>query len=279
MFRVPKRKTMKRNIICAIVLFAMSGGAAGAHEWFAVPGEAREFKAGDDVQIIVYSTHHFMVGEGIQDASRNSFFVLQNNRLTDTTVRLSRNEELRSLTGSFNLPVGAPTVVVVNNVGRISNATPVGAKTASKATVGALGVSVTKTTLSEAWCKIYINPDSQDKTFSNALGLPLEIVPVTNPADIAVGKPAVFKVLLRGKPLRDAEVNATYKSYNSKDEEAWAVKGVKTDANGQVTINIPAAQNAKDIWIVKAEYSGSVSDHPDYDAESFSSLAAFTVRK
>jgi uncharacterized GH25 family protein len=79
-------------------------------------------------------------------------------------------------------------------------------------------------------------------------------VPVTNPADIAAGKSAVFKVLLHGQPLGGAAISATYRNYNPKDEDAWAIKDVKTDGTGQVTLNIPAA--AKDIWIVKAAYSG-----------------------
>ena len=270
---------MKRNIVCTVALFALMGGAAYAHQWFAALDEAREYKAGDTVPLTVYSTHHFMVGEGVHDASRNAFFVLQDNRLTDTVVNVNRDEARKSLTGSFTLSAGAPTMLVVNNIGRLSHATPVGSKSGNKSTVKALGVNITKTTFSEGWCKIYVNPDTRDTTFAKALGLPLEIVPVTNPADMTAGKPAVFKVLLRGQPLRDAEVNATYKSYNSKDEEAWAVKGIKTDANGQVTINLPSAPGAKDVWVVKAAYAGDVSGNPEYDAESYSSWVVFAVKK
>ena len=270
---------MKRNILCAVALFVLLSGVASAHQWFAALEETREYKAGDTVPLVVYSTHHFMVGEGIQDASRNAFFVLQDNKLTDTAVRTVRDETKKSLTGTFTLSAGAPTMVVVNSVGRVANSTPLGSKAATKATVKAMGVSIAKTTFSEGWCKIYINPNSQDRSFDKALGLPLEIVPVTNPADMAIGKPAIFKVLLHGQPLRDTAINATYKNYNSKDEEAWAMKDIKTDANGQVTLNIPSVQNAKDIWIVKASHTGPVSGNPEYEEESYNSLVVFTVRK
>ena len=270
---------MRKNIVSIVALFVLLGGVANAHEWFAAIEDTREYQAGERVPLVVYSTDHFMVGEGIQDASRNAFFVLQDNKLTNTTVRTRRDEEKKSLTGTFALPAGAPTMVVVNSVGRATHSTPVGRKAATRATVKAMGVDITKTTFSEGWCKIYVNPASQDRNFDKALGLPLEIVPVTNPADMAIGKPAVFKVLLHGQPLRDAAINATYKSYNSKDAEAWAVKGTKTDANGQVTIDIPSAQNARDIWIVQASYSGPVSGNTDYDEESYDSVISFTVRK
>jgi uncharacterized GH25 family protein len=270
---------MKKSFYLTVVLCALAAGTASAHQWFAALGDAKDYKPGDTVPLVVYSTHHFMVGEGVQDAARNAFFVLQNNRLTDTAVAVTRNETQKVLTGSFTLPGGAPSLVVVNSVGRFSNVTPLGTKTAAKLTVRALGVNVTKTTYSEGWCKIYVNPAVQDRTYAVALGLPLEIVPVTNPADIAAGKPAVFRVLLRGAPLRNADIYATYKGYNSVDEEAWAVKGLKTDASGQVTINVPQANAAKDVWVVKAEYSGDVVGNALYDAEAYNSWVVFAVRK
>lgn len=270
---------MKRMFVLTITLCVFLSGAVSAHQWFVAPADSKEYRAGETVPLIVYSTHHFMVADGIQDSARNGFFVLQNNRLTETAVTVARDEGKKALTASFALPSGAPATVVVNSIGRFTNATPLGNKTGFKSTVRALGVSVTKTTFSEGWCKIFINPTSQDRTFSQALGLPLEVVPVTNPADIAVGKPAVFKVLLRGQPLRGADVNATYRTYNSKDEEVWAIKDLKTDASGQVTINIPTAPAAKDTWLVKAVYAADVSGNALYDAESYNSWAVFTVRK
>jgi uncharacterized GH25 family protein len=270
---------MKKSLFLAVVVFAVLCGTVNAHQWFATLGDVREYKPGDPVPLVVYSTHHFMIGEGVQDAARNQFFVLQNNRLTDAAVTVSRNEAQKVLTGSFPLPNGAPAMVVVNSVGRFSNATPLGTKTAAKLTVKALGVNVTKTTYSEGWSKIYVNPSSQDRSFATPLGLPLEIVPVTNPADIAAGSPAVFTVLLRGSPLANAEINATYKAYNSTDEEAWAVQGLKTDASGQVSITIPSGRAARDLWIVKAAYAGEVFGNPFYEAESYTSWVSFVVRK
>jgi hypothetical protein len=55
-----------------------------------------------------------------------------------------------------------------------------------------------------------------------------------------------------------------------------AIKDVKTDGAGQVTLNIPAA--AKDIWIVKTVYSGDVKNNPVYDAESYNSWVSFAVK-
>ncbi|GHT78822.1 hypothetical protein FACS1894130_06100 [Spirochaetia bacterium] len=270
---------MKNLFIVTLALCALSGGSLFAHEWFAAPAETKVYKTGDTVPIAVYSTHLLIAGQNIQDPARNAFFVLQNNRLVDVKATVSRNDAQKVLLGQFTLPNGAPTVVLVNNIGRFSNVTPLGNFTAAKATVSVLGVNIVKTTYSDRWCKVYINPDSQDRTFAQPLGLPLEIVPVTNPADMAAGRNAVFKVLLRGRPLRDAEVSATYKGFNSRDEEAWAVNSLKTDASGTVTIPIPAVSAAKDIWIVKVGYTNTVTGNPWYDEESFSSWVSFVIRK
>ena len=270
---------MKKIIITAMLYVGLGGALLCAHEWFAAPATSKASKAGESVQLAVYSTHRLITGEGIPQPGQNTFFILQNNKLVDVKLNVSRNEEHKFLACEFNLPAGAPTVAVVTRPARFSSITSAGNKQGTKPVVSALGVNVVKTTYSEAWCKVYLNPDSGDKSFAQPLGLPLEIVPVTNPADMAAGKNAAFKVLLRGKPLRDADVSATYKTFNTKDEDAWAVKAVKTDASGTVTIAIPDISAAKDVWIVKAAYSGKASGSPLYDEESFSSWASFVVRQ
>jgi uncharacterized GH25 family protein len=271
-----KEIKMKRFAILTILFCAFTNSAVFSHEWFAALTDTKSYNTGETVPLAVYSTHHFMVGEGVQDASRNAFFVLQGNKAVNTRVKTTRNEAQKILSGEFVLPEGAPVMVLVNSVGSFSNTTTSGPRGGTKETVKALGLTITKTTLREGWCKIYVNPNSQDKTFAQPLGLPLVIVPVTTPADIAAGKAAVYKVSLNGKPFANADISATYKSFNSKDEGAWAIKDLKTDKAGEVTLNIPAA--AKDIWVIKTAYSGFVSRNPNYDAVAYSSWASFVVR-
>lgn len=269
---------MKKIIISAALIAAFPVNALFAHEWFAAPLDAKNYKSGDTFVLGVYSTHHFMVGEGVQDASRNAIYVLQDNKPVDTKVTVSRNEAQKILTAGFDIPQGAPVMVLVNSVGSFLNTTLAGPRGGTKETLKALGFSVLKTTLREGWVKIYVNPSLDDKTYAQALGLPLEIVPVTNPAGIAAGKSAVFNVLLNGKPLPNAKINATYKSYNSKDTEAWAIKDAAADKAGQITLEIPAASGAKDVWVLKAAYSGDVKT-PASDAVAYSCWISFVVQK
>jgi uncharacterized GH25 family protein len=132
---------------------------------------------------------------------------------------------------------------------------------------------VTRTSWNEKWCKTYINPGPGDRSFSLPLGLTLEIVPVTNPAVIASGRPAVFRVLYRGQPLRNAAVNATYQNYNEREQEAYAVT-TTSDSSGQVSIT----PGARGIWMVQVGHVASVSGNPNYDEESLKSIVVFTVK-
>ncbi|MDR2491805.1 MAG: DUF4198 domain-containing protein [Spirochaetaceae bacterium] len=263
--------------IFVLFLITLAGGALCAHEWFAALTDTKPVKEGDMVTVGIYSTHRLIVPEGVQDASRNAVYILQNNKPADMRAKMNRNEAQKLLTAEFALPAGDPVMVVVNSIGSFTHTTSAGCRGGSKDTLKALGFSVLKTTARESWCKVYVNPSSSDQSFAQPLGLPLELVPVTNPADITTGKQAVFKVLLNGKPLANANINASYKSFNPKDEDAWALRDLKTDKAGQVTLDIPAAPAAKDIWVVKTSYTGDVKT-PVYDAVAYNCWVSFVIR-
>jgi cobalt/nickel transport protein len=266
---------MKRFLVLSVTLCVFVNSVVFSHEWFGAIGDVKDYKTGDSVPIYVYSTHHLIAGEWIPRPG--GFYVLQNNNFTDVKITTIPDQTLNVLSQSFTLPGGAPSLVLLNSLARFSNVTTSGNKEGTKATITALGLTVTKTYISEDWCKIYVNPTSQDVSFAKPLGLPLEIIPITNPADIAAGKSAVFKVLLHGQPLSGATISATYRNYKPNDRDTWAIKDAKTDRTGQITLNIPAA--AKDIWIVKTAYSGDVKNNPVYDAESYNSWVSFAVKK
>ncbi|MDR1211264.1 MAG: DUF4198 domain-containing protein, partial [Spirochaetaceae bacterium] len=176
-------------------------------------------------------------------------------------------------TGSYRLNGDAPAVVLSNRKLIFYSTTTRGSQEGSRPNVSARGFTVTKTSWNEKWCKTYINPLSGDRSFAAPLGLTLEIVPVTNPADITSGRPAVFRVLYRGQPLRNATVNATYQNFNSREQEAYAVT-TTSDSGGQVSIT----PNERGIWMVQVGHTASVSGNPNYDEESLKSIVVFTVK-
>ncbi|MDR3357078.1 MAG: DUF4198 domain-containing protein [Spirochaetaceae bacterium] len=270
---------MKKNVIL-VFLAGVFLNSLFAHDWFAAVSDTKAYKSGNTVTLYVYSTHKLFVGDIMPNRSGNIFYVLQNNKVVDARVTSAPDETLKVLKATFALPAGAPSMVVVNRTPGVSSTTTSGGyMPGTKATLQALGVSVGKSSYSEGWCKVYVNPSPGDTSFSTPLGLPLEIVPVTNPADMAVGKTAVFKVLLNGRALPNVEISATYKKYNTNEEDAWAVKNIKTNASGEASIAIPNNRDAKDLWIVKASYTRPISNSPYYDTESFTSLVSFNVTK
>jgi hypothetical protein len=147
---------MKKNIFVFIVLTVFLSDALSAHEWFGTIGDVKDYKAGDTVPVYSYSTHHLIAGEWIPYPC--GFYVLQNNTLNDVKITTAPDQALNVMVQSFTMPGGAPCMVLLNSTARFSNVTTLGNKEATKATIKSLGITVTKTYISEDWCKIYVNP-------------------------------------------------------------------------------------------------------------------------
>jgi uncharacterized GH25 family protein len=260
---------MKKAIL-AVFCIVIAGGL-WAHEFFVIPDAVKDYRSGDTVNLELYSTHYFMTGEELEAPETNEVFVLQGGRVTPVPLRADAAKTI--YTGTYRLEGDAPAVVLSNRKVIFYSTTTRGSQEGSRPNVSARGFTVTKTSWNEKWCKTYINPSANDRSFAVPLGLTLEIVPVSNPADIALGRPAVFRVLYRGQPLRNVPVNATYQQYNARDQEAYAVQ-TTSDANGQVTIT----PNARGIWMIQVGHVAAVSGNPNYDEESLRSIVVFTVK-
>jgi len=72
-----------------------------------------------------------------------------------------------------------------------------------------------------------------------AVGKGLELVPLRHPNDLYAGEAAKFRFLLDGKPARDLEVEIIAGGTRYRDAPDAIVS--KTDANGEVSVQWPAA--------------------------------------
>jgi uncharacterized GH25 family protein len=70
-------------------------------------------------------------------------------------------------------------------------------------------------------------------------GKGLELVPLRHPNDLYAGEPAKFRFLLDGKPTRDLEVEIIAAGTRYRDDPAGMK--LKTDANGEISVQWPAA--------------------------------------
>jgi uncharacterized GH25 family protein len=116
----------------------------------------------------------------------------------------------------------------------------------SPSEVTAKGFTVTKSSWNEKWSKTYINPDPADQTYLIPIGHNLEIIPLTNPANIKRGQAASFRILYRVQPLPNVAVSADYDAFNPKEANAY-VLNTTSDRSGQCSIT----PTANGVWMLR----------------------------
>ena len=262
---------MKKLFACLALCAVFGVGSVFAHEFLVVPREAKNYKAGDTVQLDVLSTHYFMVGEEIEEPSSvNSVYVLQDGKKTELALKVNKDRLLYET--SYKLSGNSPAVVVAERVGGFYSITTDGYFDGAKKEAIAAGVTIVKSLYFSKLSKTYLNPNPSDKTFKEPLGQIFEIVPLTNPYDISVGKSGKFKVLYEGKPFADAEIFATYDTFDAKTQNAYAKKS-KTDKDGVVSFDF----DNKGLWLVRVNYH-KASLKTDVDEDDINAIVVFNVK-
>ncbi len=243
--------------------------AAFAHEFIIKPSKPGPYKKGDTVALEILSTHYFMAGEELEPAEYLSAYALQDGKKTDLEF-VPNNNKIVYETG-YKLTSNNPAVIIGHRKGMLYSTTTKGGQDGDRKTLETKGFTVQKTTNYEKFSKTYLNPSASDKSFATPIGQPLEIVPVTNPADIAKGKPAAFKVLYEGKPLQ-TPVAATYDGYDVKTEEAYAVK-TNSGVDGMVTVTPEQAGT----WMLRVANTVP-GDGKNYDEHAIRAVIVFNVK-
>ncbi|MDR2394785.1 MAG: DUF4198 domain-containing protein [Treponema sp.] len=257
----------------AVLLGITAAGIVGAHEFFVIPREVRDYKAGDTIPLAVLSTHYFMVGEEIETPPTvNDVYVLQSGG--KTTLPLTANQEQLRYETSYTLRDNTPAVLVGNRVGAYYCIFTDGSYADGKREEVARAnpqKTIGRSHFYAKFSKTYLNPDLKDTAYKNPLGQTLEIVPLTNPATIAKGKNAEFQVFYHGRPLGNAEVSATYNGYDPKKENSYALTET-TKQSGRVRFRI----NQSGIWLVRV--SDTRRGDPGVDVQELTAIVVFTVK-
>jgi uncharacterized GH25 family protein len=263
---------MKKAFLTALLGMA-AVGIAGAHEFFVIPRETRDYKAGDAIPLAVLSTHYFMVGEEIETpATVNDVYVLQIGGRTN--LPLAANQEQLIYETSYTLKDNTPAVLVGNRVGAYYCIFTDGSYADGKRDEAARAYpqkTIGRSHFYAKFSKTYLNPDPRDTTYRTPLGQDLEIVPLTNPANIARGRNAEFQVFYKGRPLGNAEVSATYNGYDSQTENSYALTET-TKQSGRVRFRI----SQSGIWLIRV--SDTRRGDPGVDVQELTSIIVFTVK-
>lgn len=121
--------------------------------------------------------------------------------------------------------------------------------------------------------KAVFNVGDYTGPFMQKAGLPLEIVPLANPAGLKVGDFLDVQVLKNGQPYTrwDASVTATYSGFSFEGADAFRVS---LDQEGKASIRITHTGT----WMIKA---GAVEPYPDpevCDDRRYDTALTFGVR-
>jgi uncharacterized GH25 family protein len=271
-FFIPKEKIMKKTVLILSVFVAFGSMTLFAHEFFVAPRDVKDYKAGDEVKLDVLSTHYFIKGEEIEEPSTlNSVYVLQKGK--KIPLLLTANQDRLLYETSWKLENAYPALVAGERVGGYYCYTTEGYMDGTRKEVLASGATITKCLYFSKFSKTYLNPKSDDKSFKKPLGQIFEIVPLTNPFDITVGKSGKFQVLYGGKPFANANIFATYDTFDVKTENAYAKKS-KTDKNGVVNFDF----DNKGLWIIRVNYH-KPSKIADVDEDDINAIIVFNVKQ
>ncbi len=98
-----------------------------------------------------------------------------------------------------------------------------------------------------------LNPAANDGLYKKVLGHDLEIVLLTNPADIKAGDDIKAEVLLNGKPVK-APIGLTYDGYSA-EQDAYMAKA-ETGADGTASFKV----TKPGLWMLRTEVTEKLTD-------------------
>ncbi|GHV73020.1 nickel transporter [Spirochaetia bacterium] len=267
---------MKKSLFLTVVACAIVSSAISAHEFFVIPDVAKDYKAGDTVQIDALSTHYFTVGEELEPAEVNEVYAVKNGA-KGAPLPLEKNPDRVWYQTNYRLTDDTPTIIVGNRKGGFYCLFTDGDYadgTRAEVVAANTGKTIATARYFAKYSKYYLNPNAGDTSFSTPLGHDLEIIPLDNPAKIKKGifSKAKFRVLYKGQPLANAEISATYDYYDYKTANAYAQTG-KTDAKGEVTFKI----DNSGLWIVRISDTRP-SAYPDTEEDNIAAIVVFNVK-
>ena len=246
----------------ALVGLMLSTGAQ-AHEFILKPDTATP-AAGQKTRLQAQAAHVFMVSEEAEQPANVRLYLLQNDKKTD--IALTEDKALLALVGDFALAQSGPALLVGHRLPQIWCETTQGEMEGSRAALEAKGMKIKSSGKYEKFAKTLLNPSHDDKLYGKALGQDLELVLLTNPADVKPGSPLNVQVLLHGKPVPNATVGLTHDAY-SKEQDTYKFKA-QTDAQGKATFTVDAPA----LWMLRTTV---VEKTPGADADEHHRRAVY----
>ncbi len=258
---------MKMKIMAALTLLALALPAS-AHE-LTIKAKSAEVKAGVPFEATVQSSHKFIVPEEVEDVSRVRAGIFEDGRFRESKITGSEKDLCIDFTVTPTKD-GTLLLAAVKD-GETWCVTSEGGRSGARKVLEAQGLKVLSATKHDKYAKAILNASGDDKTCAAVLGHPLEIIPVTNPADAKAGEFFEVKILLDGQPYT-GPVWATYDGFVTEYENTYAYYTEAQSGTAYIKITAPG------LWGVRAMQTGLPGAEGNYDSRSLRAFLLFEVK-
>ena len=256
--------------ICALALMIMLiAFPAFSHE-LTIKADSNEMKSGEPFHATVQSSHKFIVPEEVEILSRVKAGIIENGKLIESELKANEPKLCIDFTVTPK-DLSQSVILVAMKDGESWCVTNEGGKSGARKDLEAQGLKVISANKYDKYAKAIFNTSENDKNFSKILGHPLEIIPITNPANAKIGEFFDVKILLNGQ-LYTGPVWATYDGFVTEYESTYAYY---TEAeNGEAHIKI----TAPGWWGIRASKEGLPGVKGDYDNLNLRAFLLFEVK-
>ena len=261
---------MKKFLTLALIFTLALNSTAFAHELTIKPKAGTTLEKDKAVELTVQSAHKFIVPEEVEVLSRVKAGIIENGKLIESALTPDEENLCINFTVTPKNYDGSIMLVAIKD-GETWSITNEGGKTGSRTELEKQGLKVLSANKYDKYAKAIFNTSHDDKNYSQVLGHPLEIIPVTNPADLKVGDYMNVKILLNGQPYTGA-VWASYDGFAPEHENTYAYY---TEAeNGEAFIKITSAG----WWGIRAAQGNLPGVEGDYDHLNLRAFLLFDVK-
>ncbi len=257
-----------RKFFAALIILALSVPAF-AHE-LTIKAQSNELKANVPFNATVQSAHRFIVPEEVEVLERVKAGIIEDGVLKESELKANTENLCIDFTVTPK-NVSKSVILAAIKDGETWSVTNEGGKTGSRTELEAQGLKVLRATKNDKYAKAIYNTSESDTNFSSVLNHPLEIIPVTNPANAKVGEYFEVKILLNGQPYTGS-VWATYDGFVTEYDNTYAYY---TEAeNGKAFVKI----TAPGWWGIRAYQGDLPGVAGDYDALTLRAFLLFEVK-
>lgn len=256
------------KFLAALFVIMLLAVSANAHELTIKAAKYHDIKSGEKFDAEIQSSHKFIIPEEVEILSRVKAGLIQDGKLIES--ELKANNEALCIDFSVTAPEGTFILAAIKD-GESWCVTNEGGKSGSRSELEAQGLKVLSANKYDKYAKAIFNASHDDNNYSHVLNHPLEIIPVTNPADVKQGEYFHVRIMLNGQPYT-GPVWASYDGFVTEYENTYAY--YTESENGEAYIKITHSG----WWGVRASQTGLPGKSGDYDNLNLRAFLLFEVK-